>query len=120
MRDKFVYGERDSGLRHNARHYQFTPLWIRYSEDCSFANRWMRINDSFDLAGVNILTPGDNHVFHAVQNVEKPFGILIANVAAADRSISKYNRSLFRIIPVSPHDIRTPGYQFTCSSGVNR
>ena len=119
MRDKFVRCECHSRLRHNAGHHQFAPLGIRYSEDCGFANCRMLVNDGFDLTGVDILASGDNHVFQAVQDIEIPFGILIADVAGAKLAISKCKRSLVGIIPVSPHDVGAARHQFAWLSSFD-
>src|SRR5277367_2169237 len=79
----------------------------------------MRINDRFNLTGVDIFTAGNDHVFHAVQNVEKPFGILIADVAGAKPDITKCERTVLGIIPVTSHDIGSPSGQFTSRSSFD-
>src|SRR4029077_20703845 len=55
-----------SRLQHYTGHHKLTPLRVRYSEDCGFANRRMRVKNRLDFAGVDVLATRDNHVLQAV------------------------------------------------------
>ncbi len=81
MRDQFIGGERFAWRQNNAGHHQFAPLWIGYAEDRRFTDRRMLINDSFDLTAINILATCNDHVLQAIQDVEIPGSILVADVS---------------------------------------
>src|SRR6266702_3177942 len=119
MSDQIIHAEGLSRLQDYVSHHEFAPLWIRYSEDHCFTNRRMLVNNCFDLTGVNILAARDNHILQAVQDVEVPVCILIADVSCSKHPVSERKRSCFRIIPITAHDIRAPGDKFTRLSGSN-
>src|SRR6266699_3377836 len=112
MGSEVVRAQSHSGLQHDARHHEFTPLGIRYSEDSRFANSWMSVENCFDFAGINIFATCDNHVFQAVKDVEIAVRILIADVSRAKHSVSKCESRVLRIVPVAPHDVGAPCDQF--------
>src|SRR5712692_10202710 len=99
MSDQLILAESFSRLQHHASHHEFAPLWIGYSEDRRFTNRRMLVNHCFDLTGVNIFAARDDHVLHAVQDVEIPVCVLIADVSSAKEAVSERKGSFFRIIP---------------------
>src|SRR5712664_2440259 len=70
--DQIIGAERFAWLQDDASHHQFAPLWIGYSKYRCFTNRRMLVDNCFDLAAVNVLAAGDNHVLQAVQDVEIP------------------------------------------------
>src|SRR5579863_10290585 len=113
MLGQIVRGQNDSGLQHDTGRHEFTPPEVRDPENCYLANRRMLIDDRFDLAGINIFAACDDHVLHAVENVEIAVRILIADVSGAEHSVSKCESRVFRIVPVPPHDIGAPCDQFT-------
>src|SRR6266699_2688585 len=124
MGSEVVRAQSHSGLQHDARHHEFTPLGIRYSEDSRFANSWMSVENCFDFAGINIFATCDNHVFQAVKDVEIAVRILIADVSRAKHSVSKCESRVLRIVPVAPHDVGAPCYptstSFPLSSSTRR
>ena len=119
MSDQIIRAESFSRLQHYASHHEFAPLWIRYSEDRRFTNRRMLVNNCFDLTRVDIFAARDNHVLQAVQDVEIPVCILIADVSRTKQPVSERKCSFFRIIPITAHDIRAPSHQFTRMPGCN-
>src|SRR5215471_8499738 len=112
MRDQLVLAERLSRLQRYASHHEFAPLRIRYSEDRHFTNRGKLVNNRFDLTGVDIFSARNNHVLQAVQDVEIPVRILIADVSGTKQAIFKRSCRFFWIIPVTARDILAPGHQF--------
>src|SRR5579859_600124 len=72
----------------------------------------MLVDDRFDLAGINIFAACDDHVLQAVEDVEIAVRILIADISRAKHSVSKRESRVLRIIPVTPHDVGAPYYQF--------
>src|SRR5258705_11882578 len=79
----------------------------------------MLVDSCFDLAGVNIFTAANNHVFQTIQQIEVTFGILIADVAATKHSITEGEVDLLRIVPISTHDVCAASDQFAFSSNPN-
>src|SRR5437667_9946399 len=119
MSDQVIRAENFTWLQHYASNYEFAPLGIRYSEDRRFTNRRMLVNHGFDLTGVDIFTARDNHVLHAVQDVEIPVCILITDVSRTKQPVSERTCSFVRITPITAHDIRAPSHQFTRMPGAN-
>src|SRR5262252_1940721 len=113
MRDQLILAERFSRLQRYASHHEFAPLRIRYSEDRHFTNRGKLVNNCFDLTRVDVFSARNNHVLQAVQYVEIPVRILIADISSAKQPILECACRFFRIIPVTACDIRAPGHQFT-------
>src|SRR5262249_57417401 len=62
-----------------ASHPDSPPRRIRYPEDRHFTNRGKLVNNRFDFTGVDIFSACNNHVLQAVQDVEIPICILIAD-----------------------------------------
>src|SRR6266704_227024 len=119
MNDQIILAESFFRLQYYASHYQLAPLRIGYSKHRRFTNRRMLVDNCFDLAALDILSAGYNHVLQAVQDVYVPIGILIADVAGPKQPVSERTCSFFRIIPITAHDIRTPSHQFTSAPGVD-
>src|SRR5215510_1773270 len=113
MRDQLILAERFSRLQRYASHHEFAPLLIGYSEDRHFTNRGKLVNNRFDLTGVDVFSALNDHVLQAVQDVEIPVRILIADVTGTKHPILERSCRFFRLIPVTARDIRAPGRQFT-------
>src|SRR5208282_93842 len=94
-----------------------SPLRIRYSEDGRFANRGVTENDGLDLAGIDILASGNDHVFRTIQYVEIAIRVLITDVSGAKESVPEYGCCVLRIVPISWHHVCAAGYQFTGLTG---
>src|SRR6202051_1094514 len=105
VRDQLIHTERGAGFQHDTRHDQLAPLGIGYAEHRRLANGRVFVENGFDLAGIDVLTARDDHVLHAVQDVQIPFRILIADVARSKQPVAKRAQRLFAIIPVTPHDV---------------
>src|SRR5260370_673045 len=97
-------------LQHNKSRHKLAPLRIRYSDHCRFADRGMAVDDSLDLAGVDIFSAGYDHVFQAILNIEVIVFILIADISSAKHSISKAASSFYRVIPITARDVRPAGH----------
>src|SRR6266513_4825223 len=95
-----------SGLENNNGLDDFAPRWIRYSEDCYFPNRRMRVNNGFDFSRVNVLPAGDDHVLQTIENVVVSVCVLIADVACSKESVPECTLCLVRVFPIATHDIR--------------
>src|SRR6266480_4270262 len=108
MCNQLVGSESLSRLQHYAGGHKFTPHGIGDSKDRRFLYRRKLVDDCFDLAAVNLFTPGDDQVLDAVQDVEISVYVLIAHVARAKHSISKHRIGVLWIIPIPPHDIGAP------------
>src|SRR5258705_8467736 len=119
IRDQFIGSESCTGLKYYTRHHEFSPLWISYPVDRHFPHRGMLVDSCFDLAGVNIFTAGNNHVFQTIQQIEVTFGILIADVAGTKHSITEGEVGFLRIVPISTHDVCAASNQFACLSNLN-
>src|ERR1700730_12007862 len=65
VRDQLIHTERGAGFQHDTRHDQLTPLGIGDAEHRGLANGRMFVEDSLDLAGIDVLAAGDDHVLHA-------------------------------------------------------
>src|SRR5207237_3917688 len=109
--DQLISSKSFPRLENHAGLYDLTPLWIRYSENRHFTNCRMRVNDGFDFAGVNVFSPGDDHVFQAIENVEVAVGVLITNVARSEEAVSERTFCLVRVVPIATHDIRAASDQ---------
>src|SRR6476661_808756 len=114
--NQIIGAESSSGLAHHACRHELAPLRVGYSEDCCFQNRRMLVNDGFDLAGIDILSAGDDHVFHAVEDIEIAVRVAVANVARPKQSVLKREPGLLRIVPVTAHDVGAARHQLTALS----
>src|SRR5258708_8595617 len=56
-------------------------------------------------AGIDVLAARNDHVLHAVQDVQIPFRILIADVARSKQPVAERAQRLFAIVPVTAHDV---------------
>src|SRR6266404_612744 len=72
----------------------------------------MFVDDGFDFTGIDIFAACDDHVFQAVEDVEKAIVILIAYVSGAEHSVSKRESGFLRIVPIAAHDVGAPCDQF--------
>src|ERR1700675_874496 len=81
--------------------HQFAPLRIRNSEHGYLANGRMVQNDGFDLAAIDILATGDEHVFQPVKDVEVSVGVLVTDISCAKEAVSKGNRRVLQVVPVA-------------------
>src|SRR2546429_9972837 len=113
MRDQIIHADSGAGLQHHTSHHELSPLWVRNPKDRCLTNSRMLVNDGFDLYGVNILAARDDHVFQAIQNINKALSILIANVAGTKHPLPKCELGLIEAIPVTVHHIRTTDDQLT-------
>src|ERR1700676_3970280 len=112
VRDQLIQTERDAGFQHDTRHDQLAPLGIGYAEYRGLANGRVFVEDSLDLAGIDVLAARDDHVLHAVQDVQIPFRILIADVARSKQPVAERAQGLFAIVPVSAHNVGAAGDHF--------
>src|SRR3984893_10843737 len=76
----------------------------------------MLVNDGFDLAGIDILSAGDDHVFHAVEDVEIAVRVAVDKLAHSEQSVFKRELGLVRIVPVTAHDVGAARHQLTTLS----
>ena len=81
MRDQFIGGERFAWRQNDTYHHQFAPLRIRYAKDRHFTHGRMLVNNGFNLTAINILATCNDHVLQAIQDVEIPGSILVADVS---------------------------------------
>src|SRR4051812_48482189 len=88
-RDQLLSPECCAPLEDNTSLHSFAPLRIRHPENRDLKHRRMRVDDGFDFAGINILAAGNDHVLHAIENVEEAVCILIADVSRPKHSISE-------------------------------
>src|ERR1700730_2467714 len=77
----------------------------------------MLVDDGFDLARVNILAAVNNHVLQPIQKVDVTIGILVADVTAAEHSITKYRVRFFQIVPIAAHYICAASNQLAMLAG---
>src|SRR6266853_5273595 len=119
MRDQLIHADSGAGLQHHTSHHELSPLWVRYPKDRCLANARMRVNDGFDLCGVHILAARDDHVFQAIQNIDKAISILITDIAGTKHPLPKCELGLIGAVPVTVHHIRTPDNQLTRLSDGN-
>ena len=89
MGQQSFFGEVRSRLKNDTGGHQLSPLSIRNSEDGGFPNCRVIVNHAFDLAAVNVLAAGDNHILEAIQDVEVTDRILITDVTRAEETVSK-------------------------------
>ena len=118
MSNQIIGAEIFSGLEHHACRHEFAPLRVGYSEDRCFENRRMLVDDGFDLAGIDIFSTGDDHVLHAVEDVEISVRILVADVSSSKQSVLKRKPGLLRIVPVAAHDVGAASHQFAGLPGL--
>src|SRR3954447_3114219 len=76
----------------------------------------MLVNNGFDLAAIDILSTRDDHVFHAVEDVEIAVRVAVANVAGSKHSVSKREPGLLGIVPVTAHNIGPARHELTTES----
>src|SRR6266403_247928 len=119
VRDQLFRSECFARLENNDSLYDFAPFRIGYSEDRHFAHGWMRVNDGFDFAGINVFSAGDDHVLQAIENVEVPVGVLVTNVARSEEAVPEREFSFFRLVPITAHDIRAARDQLASFPGFN-
>src|SRR4051794_5060931 len=81
----------DLGLRcrhaiaqHDHRCDVLPPLGIRQTDHGSLGPRWVGVDHLLALAAVHILTAGDDHVLHPIDDVEKPFVVAASHVARVE------------------------------------
>jgi hypothetical protein len=77
------------------------------------------VDNCFDLAGINIFTAGNNHIFQTIQDIDVTFGILIADVAGTKHSITEGKVCVLRIVPITTRGVCAASNQFACLSNPN-
>src|SRR6266404_4228439 len=95
-------------LQGHTGHDRFAPLGIGYSEYGRFQHRRMFVEDGLDFAAEYLFTAGIDHVFDAIDKIEKAGRILIAEVPRAKEAIPKGGGGSLSILPIARHDVCSP------------
>src|SRR5262245_24750862 len=88
------------------RVYRFPPRRVGYPENGSFQDRWVLVEDFFDLGTVDVLTTGDDHVLGTINEENVALGIHTTEIAAVIPPVTQGVGGLFGFVPVALHDIR--------------
>src|SRR5690554_8224066 len=72
-----------SGFLYHQSEGSFAPLAARYADNRSIGYRRMAEDDIFQVYSVDVETAGNNHVFPAVENMDKAVFVNAAHIAAA-------------------------------------
>src|SRR6202051_2803764 len=76
----------------------------------------MLVNNRFDFAAIDILSTGDDHVFHAVEDEVIAVRDAVADVARPKHAVSKRELNVLRIVPVTAHHVGAARHQLTAVS----
>src|SRR5579872_1955823 len=103
MSNKAFLGRPSAVVKNHNRVNLFHPLSTRNPNHDAFSDRWMLCKCVFDFQRKNILTAGDDHVFHTIDDMEKSVFIKSATVASVHPAISNGSLCFFRPTPISKH-----------------
>ncbi len=95
-----------TGAPHNERLDAFSPFLVGHSDNGGFGH--IRVGDqrSFDLARIDVLATGDDHVFLSVDNENKSLVIHVAQIARLKPAVAHDLQRQQRVVPVSLHQGR--------------
>src|SRR6266567_275555 len=87
--------------KNHERHWRLPPLLGRDADDSSLQDCRILVEDVLDLNRGDVLTPGDDHVFGAVDDVDIAVGIDRSEVARVEPAIADRLGGLLRLLPVA-------------------
>src|SRR5512145_3240469 len=70
------------------RRWNFAPAVVRYAKDRAFEHRRVLEQGIFDFGRVNVLGPGDDHVFRAIHQADEPVPVAHADVAGPQPAVT--------------------------------
>ena len=73
----------------------------------------MAAHSIFDFSGKYILTTGDDHIFHAINNVQKAILVKPPRISGVYPAIFQCFLRLLGFVPVTDHGMRTTNRDFT-------
>src|SRR5947209_17187618 len=99
-----VLARRPARLRHDDGFDLFAPALRRYADHGDFGDVGMTVNRVLDFGGINIFAAGNDHVLHAIVDVEVALVIEVTGVAGAQPTVFVDRcRRRIRLIPISLH-----------------
>src|SRR6266403_3200204 len=119
MADQVFCSYEQTRLENHTGCHQFTPLRIRYSEDCDLAHRRKVRNYGLDLARIDILATCHDHILQSVQYIKVTVSILISDVSGAKKTVSKSSCGIFLILPVPSHYVCPTRDQFSALTSLD-
>jgi len=73
----------------------------------------MLIEEVLNLFGIDILSPGNDHVLLTICKIEIPFLIHGPHVSRMEPSVSESLFRRIRVIPVALHNVLSPDHDLT-------
>src|SRR6185437_4324112 len=93
-----------AGFRYDDGLHRFAPFFVRHANHGYVGNIGMAIDRAFDFRRIDVFRASDDHVFHAVVNVDIAVFIQIARIAGAKPAVLVDGlRRGFRQIPITCH-----------------
>src|SRR5271168_248972 len=82
---------------------RLSPFRVWNPDDCALAHAGMFVDRVFHILRIDVLAPGDDHVFETVDNEEVTVFIDPTRVAGMQPAVSDDSRGRFRIVPIAQH-----------------
>src|SRR5206468_6586972 len=82
-------------------------FFVGQTDDGRFFYPGTAIQYFLDLARIDVLAAGDDHIVDAAAKIKKSLGILADEIARVEPAVAQFSRRLDGIVPVSPRDVRT-------------
>ena len=105
-------------IHDNCRDHHLAPFLIRQAEYGDLIDIVMVVKRAFHFGRIDVFAAGNNHVFQAVADEQKPVFIEISNIAAVKppQFVNGLGRR-FGPVPISLHDIRPLNANLAAFSG---
>ena len=98
----------------DVRHHPLSPLRVGQTDDRAFLHLRSGVEHLFHLPGINIFSPGNNHVLDPVHDIEIPVLIHHAHVTAPEPVVVPESSSgSFGVVEVALHDVAALHADFT-------
>ena len=96
------------------------PFLVGKSDDRGFDDALAGEQHVLHFARIDVVAAGNQHVVLAVDQIEEPVLVHVADVARVQPPASKGSRGRFRIVPVIGHRLRSAADDLAALSGRER
>ena len=104
--DQFVGGDVRPRLFDHRGLDRLAPCLVRDADHRHVGNRRMAEQGAFDLCRIDVLAAGNDHVLHAVVNIDVAVGVEVTGVAGMKPFAADGASRCFRLVPVAEHILR--------------
>src|SRR5664280_541237 len=105
MCDQFLHSCLRALPKNDDRMHCLAPLVARNSDYRDLCHGGMRADGVFHLNGVNVLSPGDDHVLDSISQVQEVVFVNEPHVAGAIPAVAQYRFSFLWLLPVFAHEV---------------